>query len=151
MKGKKADPQFIAEFISKCVSLGYETATDIVSHAKNMIKEIDEQIKEIDVKRITRSKLLDVVDAFDKQQKDKSEDEKVLPFYKLDNKTICKYVCDRVRKYPAQFHRKELDPDTKFAIKQLIECKILDRDINGDITKGLKYDDYIQFINEDSK
>ena len=146
MKGKKADPQFIAEFIAKCVELGYETTADILLHAQNTIKEIDEEIKTIETKKVIRSKLLDVVNAFDNKVKDKSEDEKMLSFYKLDNKTICKYICERVRKHPVQFSRQELDPDTCFAIKQLIECKILIRDINADIARGEKYNEYMQFL-----
>jgi hypothetical protein len=61
MKGKKADQEFIINYIQESIKLGIYSPIDILNRAKESILQIDEEIKLINEKKKLRSKLLDVV------------------------------------------------------------------------------------------
>jgi len=152
MKGKKTDSAFVAKFISECAQEGRDTPDKIVTFAKQMIADIDEEIRAIEAKKIMRSKLLDVVVIFEKPVKDKTEDAKMLSFFKLENQTTCKFICDMVKLKPLSTSDQKLDPDARFAIKQLLECKILNRDtITDHIVMGQRFDEYMKFVLREDK
>lgn len=146
MRGKKSDPEFITHFIQESVQEGLETPDQIVQRAKKMIECIDEEIRAIETKKIKRSKLLDVVLSFEKITKDKSKEAKLLPFYKLEYPDVCKTLCKIVRIKPLTIDQK-MDPNQRFSIKQLIECKVLSRDVVKDeLVQGEHFDEYLKFI-----
>jgi len=157
MRGKKSDRVFVAEFIQRCAVSGFETPDSIVEYAKTLIKNIDEEIREIEKKKITRSKLLDVILTFEKQTKNTSEDAKFLSFFKLEYPIMCKFVCDIVKKGPIEVGEKlmplgagESDPTMKFSIKQLLECKVLSR-VGSQVSRGERFDEYMTFVLHEAK
>jgi hypothetical protein len=146
MKGKKSDPEFISQFIQESVREGLATSEQIVQRAKQMMNSIDEEIKSIGPKKIMRSKLLDVVDSFEKETKDKAEEAKLLAFYKLEYPDICKTICKIVRIQPLPLDQ-QMDPNSRFAIKQLLECQVLNRDTTKEeLVQGARFGEYLKFI-----
>lgn len=157
MRGKKSDQVFVAEFIQRCAVSGIETPNAIVEYAKLLIKGIDDDIREIEKKKITRSKLLDVILTFEKQTKSTSEDAKFLSFFKLEYPLMCKFVCDVVKKGPIEVGEKlqalgsgENDPTMRFSIKQLLECKVLTR-VGNQVSRGERFDEYMTFVLHEAK
>lgn len=146
MRGKKADPEFVASFIQESVALGCETTEAIVQRAKVMIKDIDDKIKESEKLKITRSKVLDVILAFEKPNKDKREEAKLLSFFKLEYPKVCKHLCEQAKTAPLLTNSSTtLDSQAIFAIKQLLEAKILAR-IGNHLVRGDRFDDYMKFV-----
>lgn len=152
MRGKKTDPIFISDFMRESIQEGFQTPDQIVQRAKNIIASIDDEIKAIEAKKITRSKLLDVIATFEKPAKDKTDDAKMLPFFKLSYPLSCKYICELVKKAPVTIGEKlqlmgsgDPDPHMKFSVKQLLECGILTR-IGNEITRGEMFDEYMKFV-----
>jgi len=151
MKGKKSDPEFISQFIQDCIDIGLRTPEGMVSHAKVLIEEIDDEIKSIVARKITRSKLLDVIESFEKPKKDKTEEAKLLPFYDLKYQHICRDICWGLRY--------EVDTlpflnwssfgggaaEHNFSVKQLLEAKVLNR-MGYLLLRGEKFDDYMKFV-----
>lgn len=134
MKGKKSDQAFVAQFITESVGRGIATPDEILARAKSMIANIDQEIKAIEEKKLTRSKLLDVVEAFEKQeQADKTGEAKILELFELHYPETCKLICSYIDKY----NFLEIDSidyfefggathsQVKFATKQLIKANIL--------------------------
>ena len=148
MRGKKADPAFISQFIQESVKSGMQTPPDIVAHAKDLIAKIDEEIKAVETKKITRSKLLDVIAAFEMPTRDKSDEAKLLSFFNLGNQVDCKFICDIINVKPLDVEKlKVLDQDKRFAIKQLIECGVLYKDaVSDQIKQDFRFDDYMKFV-----
>lgn len=146
MRGKKADPVFISQFIQESVQSGVESPDQIVQRAKNMIEQIDEEIRSIEAKKITRSKLLDVISTFEKQVKDKTEEAKLLPLFGLEYSDECKEICEAI----ASMWIIEVDDSHnathKYCIKQLTEQKIINRLGKNRFTKGDRFDDYMKFV-----
>jgi hypothetical protein len=152
MRGKKVDPGFVSEFIQECVTnLGIYSSDDIVKHAKSLIQEIDDEIKMLENKKKKRSKLLDVISAFEKVDKDKGEEAKMLSFFKLQYPKTCKEICDllkyQVKSIPALSWASFGDnaAEHNFCIKQMIEAKILTK--TGDqLFRGERFDEYMTFV-----
>lgn len=149
MRGKKTDPSFIAEFIQESVQSGIETPDQIVQRAKDMIEQIDEEIRLIEKKKVVRSKLLDVISSFEKQTKDKSQEAKLLPLFNLEYPETCKYLCEVIQKQPIpadpKLYSTVNDPKNIFAVKQLLERKIISREGNQ-LVRGDRFDDYMKFV-----
>lgn len=150
MRGKKIDSEFLSEFISNCVTLGFETPELIVNHAESLITNIDEEIKRVEQQKIFRSKLLDVVTTFNKPNTaSKSEEAKVLPLFKIQNFTICKEICDKIKDKVMTVqdfsHLKYNITDVLFCIKQLIEHKVLSKSGNH-LLKGDLFAEYMKFV-----
>ena len=154
MKGKKIDSEFISEFISKSIENGLNTPDLIVESAKNKVNNIDVQIKEIEQQKIFRSKLLDVINNFDKYNKvSKLENAKILLFYKLKYPETCKkiyYILKNKSKDLQDINRvnfKDIE-EYKFCIKQMIEIKVIAR-IGDSMIKGERFDEYSNFLLKD--
>lgn len=152
MRGKKADPVFISEFMRESIQEGFETPAQIVERAKRIVGEIDEEIKAIVSKKIKRSKLLDVISTFENTVKDKTEEAKLLPFFKLGYPLSCKFICELVKVRPLDIGEKfqligsgENDPHMRFSVKQLLECRVLSRSGNQ-IKCGDRFDEYMKFV-----
>jgi len=153
MRGKKADPEFLSEFISQCVSTGADTPDLIVKYAKNIIIGIDEEIKRVEQKKVYRSKVLDVISSFEKPVKDsKIEEAKILSYFKIQNPHICKFICHKLK--TCGLALKELNKtewselDLIFCIKQLIEFKVIIK-VGDSLLRGEKFDEYMKFVLKD--
>jgi hypothetical protein len=153
MRGKKADSEFLSNFISQSVQQGCDTQESIAKRAKNMIKEIDEQIKRIEEQKIIRSKLLDVINTFDVSNKsNKLEEAKILSFFKIQNPHICKFICHRLK--VSGLVLKELNKtewselDLIYCIKQLIEFKVITK-VGDSLLRGEKFEEYLKFVLKD--
>lgn len=148
MRGKKADPIFVSQFISECVQKGLTTPNEIIKQARQQIDQIDLEIKSIEDKKKIRGSLLDVISSFEKQNKDKTKEVNLLSFYDLVNQNDCRYICGFVEHNPFNIDEQRLSQDERFALKQLIERKIIARNwfTPTDIIKGERYDEYMQFI-----
>lgn len=150
MRGKKSDPGFVSFFIQESIKDGAQTPEDIVQRAKKIIGKIDDDIKAVELAKVTRSKLLDVISTFEKSNKDHSEESRLLDFFKLSDPKTCKFICDMVKVKPLDKSESNLDPDARFAIKQLLDCKILSR--TGDhIARGERFDEYVAFVLREDK
>lgn len=147
MRGKKRDSDFIGKFIIGCVEKNKNTSNDIIDCAQKEIFNIDEKIKEVEKLKITRSKLLDVVETFKNSElKDNSLQKFDLLFYSLSHKEICHYIVkkslknvsiDNLIKYP-KF-------DTFFCIKQLLEINVLEKNGNN-LIPGKLLNNYLNFM-----
>jgi uncharacterized protein YaaN involved in tellurite resistance len=150
MKGKKSDPEFVAEFIKESVELGLISSDDIVSRARKHIDAIDEMIRAVEESKKTRAKLLDVISTFESHKKDKLEEVRLLSFFSLEDQPTCKFICDMVKLKPLSAEEQQLDPDARFAIKQLLEAKILLR-VKDSIERGERFDEYMTFVLREDK
>jgi hypothetical protein len=155
MRGKKSDSEFISEFITQCVTTGIDTPELIVNYAKNIICGIDEEIKRIEQKKIYRSKVLDVINTFEKtENKNKLEEAKLLSFYKLSHPEICKDICfslKEAKSLPALSWASFGDnaAEHNFCVKQLLEFKVLAK-IGDALLRGDKFEEYLKFLTKDN-
>lgn len=149
MRGKKTDSEFLSSFISECVQKGMETTSDIVTHARSMIKDIDQEIQRVERQKVVRSKLLDVIATFDSSSKtSKSSEVRALSFFKIQNPIICKHICDILKKKPTEmegFLGKFPKEEIIFCIKQLIEHKVIHKS-NNVFLRGDAFEDYNKFV-----
>lgn len=146
MKGKKSDRIFIADFIQESVQIGASTTDEIVNRAKKKIEIIDKEIIAIEEKKITRSKLLDVIANFEKKVIKNANDIKILSFYSLQYPDRCKEICIMLNKGLEINNLPDISI-TNFCNKQLIDNKILKKE-NGKLTCGEKFNEYIMFLGE---
>lgn len=152
MRGKKFDSEFLSDFISTCIKRGMETPEEISAAAKKQIQEIDEEIKRVEKRKVIRSKLLDVVASFDKPTKTcKVEEIRALSFFKIQQPTVCKYICDTLKKSPVTidgFSASFSKEDITFCIKQLLEHKVINK-ANNLFLRGEMFDEYLKFVLRD--
>ena len=150
MRGKKIDSEFLSEYITKCIVLGKHSQEEIVNEAKKEIDNIDSKIKEAEKLKILRSKLLDVVCAFDKSKPSHKNDVKILKFFNIKKTETCRYICNMIKvnsvieldKLDSNNHSKL---DIAFCIKQLAEHNILYK-TDGYIFAGNMFDEYLLFL-----
>lgn len=150
MKGKKSDPFFISQFIQESVQAGAETPEQIINRAKKIVNQIDVDIKNIEIEKIKRSKLLDVIASFEKPIKDKTEDAKTLDFFKLRDPGRCKEICDLLKEHLSLpiLSWTSFGSDIvqyNFCIKQLLEADIIAR-IDDKLICGERFNEYIKFV-----
>jgi hypothetical protein len=151
MKGKKKDSEFLSNFISECIRTGLDTPEEIVRRAKNIISDIDEHIREMEMVRTKRSKLLDVIDAFEVPVKTfRPEEIRVLSFIKIQNPKICQFICTTLKQNPVDHeflitNSSYTPADIFFSVKQLLEHKVISK--TGSVfVRGEMFNDYLQFI-----
>jgi len=153
MRGRKADSEFISEFIAGCVKGGYDTPETIVQQARGGINTIDEEIQRVEKLKVTRAKLLDVIATFDRQAKQsKSEEARILSFFKIQQPQICKFICDRVKNGVIAIEdlgNKYSNQDIMFCIKQLIEHRIVAK-TGSHLLRGDSFEDYLRFVLRES-
>jgi hypothetical protein len=156
MRGRKADPEFVSDFIRECVVSGQDTTEAIIAQAQSKIKEIDDELKAIEQKKATRSKLLDVIASFEKSISNKSDATQLLNFFKIQYPQTCKYICNKLKVNPMKLSDLKLhleinyvEPETNidsiFCIKQLLEAKIIAR-MDDKIMRGSRFDEYMKFV-----
>lgn len=149
MRGKKSDSAFIAEFIAESIQQGMETPDQIVQRAKEQIAQIDEEIKAIELKKLRRSKLLDVILNFEKQAKDRTEDAKLLPFFSIQYPEKCKELCiilKEAKSLPIDWATHGSgNPTTTFCFKQMLERNIIERKANA-LVPGERFEEYWKFV-----
>lgn len=150
MKGKKSDSHFISEFITCSIRNGFDSQEKIVSHAKDLLQEIDKEIRKIEEKKIMRSKLLDVVFSFEKPIKlPKTGEARLLSFFQIQHPFICKYICNILKVDAVDINKLDnytfSKEDFLFCIKQLLEHKILSK-VDHKILKGDHFDEYMKFV-----
>lgn len=148
MRGKKSNPEFVSQFISKCLQQGVITTEEMVKQAKRDIQEIDDKIIEAEKLKAVRSKLLDVILTLDKPEV-KTEEAKLLPLFKLQYPQTCRKICKSMVEIDldgssyVSFENK--DPEIVFCIKQLVEAKIIVR-IENRLIRGEKFNEYMKII-----
>lgn len=150
MKGKKVDTDFLSRFISESIQSGLQTPEEISGRAQEMVKEIDEEIKKVEQRKVIRSKLLDVIATFSvTKPSTKSEEARILSFFKIQNVNICQEICHRVKSSVTTID--ELSkmsysvPDILFSVKQLLEHKILSKS-GSHLLRGEMFDEYLKFV-----
>lgn len=154
MRGKKTDNEFLSSFITQCVKKNINSSEQIAEAARQKVLEIDQKIKEVELLKVTRSKLLDVIATFDKPTKsDKNEEAKILSFFKIQNPLVCKFLCESIKnstiKLGAFKESKHPQEDILFCIKQLIEHKVIHK--TGDhLLRGDMYQEYMKFVLQES-
>lgn len=154
MRGKKADLDFLSEFISQCIQLGMDSPDDFAKRAQSMIEEIDEEIRRVEKQKVLRSKLLDVVLAFKEDNKNNRQEEaKILSFFQIQHPNICKFICDQLKDNVVTIEellkRGKAGPDILFCIKQLLEHKIISKS-GSHLLRGEKFESYLKFIIKES-
>ncbi len=144
MRGKSIDIDFVADFINECVSLNKITTQEICLEAKNRILEIDQKIKDIELLKIKRSKLMDVLNNFNRKlnENPKFVDKNII------NLTLDRSFMNFLKEY---FEKNEkistsdllslnLSNKNKYDIKQLILSGILIKE-NEFLLKGPFWND----------
>jgi hypothetical protein len=66
MKGIKIDNEFVSTFIEACVKAGNATPSQIILEARSQLNLIDEKIKEVEILKKNRSKILGVISTLEK-------------------------------------------------------------------------------------
>lgn len=149
MRGKKIDTQFLHDFIYESITLGYDTDRDIFDRAKYIISEIDQEIKNVELRKIERSKLLGVVESLEINSKYINKEEvKILPFYKISYPDICKKICLSLKEEPllsSDIMDNGLNLDAVFCIKQMIEFKIIAK-VGDYLVRGDMFEEYLNFL-----
>lgn len=167
MKGKKSDPIWVAQFITESIEKGLTTPNEILGRAKKLIDEIDEEIKAIEEKKLMRSKLLDVIETFEKHEpEDKTGEAKILELFDLDYPETCQNICKYIDK--SDYYNLEIDDlyyfkcdevslsQVKFAAKQMIKAGILckletdnELGIGARLTAGPRFEEYMKYVLQD--
>lgn len=153
MRGKKIDTEFLSEFIQECVQSGLDSPEDFANKARSEIANIDQAIKEVENKKVRRSKLLGVIMSFETPIKqNKIEESKILPFYNLSYPDICNKLCIQLAESgpipDATYHNsKEEQLDYAFCFKQMIERHIICKSGHYFI-KGKAFDSYYNFMKQ---
>ena len=149
MKGKKSDPEFLSQFIEQCVQQDISTPEEIVGLAQQEIQRIDQKILEVEELKIKRSKLLDVVSNFQKPNKSKSEDAKVISFFQIQYPDICFFICELMKNCNCTlsqlYNPKFKSSDTNFCIKQLLEHQVITK-VGNSFLRGEMFERYLKFI-----
>lgn len=149
MRGKKVDTEFLSNFIKKCADENKCSPDQILQEAKDQIYKIDNKIREVESLKINRSKLIDVINAFDKQEKVTPDIAKSLPLFNIKNGHICKFICDLLKCNNIKFESIYTDNfnthDILFCVKQLIENKIISK-VGDYLLQGSRYDEYVKIV-----
>lgn len=153
MKGKKADPIFVSNFITNCINSGIISAEEIMNKAQSSINEIDVLIQQIEEKKKTRSKLLDVVNSFQISNKNIDNDIYLLGLFNIHNFNICKYICNLLKVSSISISDLESSPFPKeevfFCVKQMVDNNIIHK-TDKNLLQGIKFSDYLSFVLKDN-
>lgn len=149
MRGKKIDNEFLSEFITICAEAEKCMPEEIMLEAQKEIELIDSKILEVEILKVRRSKLLDVITTFSSKPKSNVEEVKVLHYFNIENQHICKFICDSLTttglKIDSIKSTVYTPSDVLYCVKQLLEHKIIYR--TGDcILRGNKFDEYYKTI-----
>jgi hypothetical protein len=150
MKGKKSDPEFLSQFIQQCILQNITTPEEIAQLAQQKIAQINEKILEIELLKIERSKLLDVVSTFQEPSKSsKTEEARLISFFQIQHPDICNFICHRIKKTNCTkqdlFNQNFDISDINFCIKQLLEHKIILK-VGYAFLPGEMFDSYLKSV-----
>lgn len=144
MKGHKADNEFISNFIGICIQNGKDSNELILSEAKKILASIDKKIIQAEKLKLKRSKILDVINAFD--TKAHIENKNIINLYKVSNLDLARKICKSLSNIGADLFTLEKlsknKEDLLFTIKQLLENKIIIK--NNNVYS--KHEMYYQFV-----
>jgi hypothetical protein len=147
MKGKKVDTEFVNDFISNCLLKNKTSSEEIVLAAKEQIDNIDLKIKEAEHLKKIRSKILDVIYTFEKQEKNTYN--KILFLFKIQNPHIAKFLLDKIKLKKINIEDcKDSEyqyTDILFCIKQLLEYNVIKKD-NDFFVASEAFNDYLSFV-----
>lgn len=149
MRGKKVDNEFLSDFISQCSINDKSSIEDIIIEAQNDIFNIENKIKEVELLKVRRSKLLDVIIIFKEKTLIPKQDKDKLQYFNIKNQHICKFITDTLKdnnlmisSINSTSYSKE---DILFCIKQLLEHKIIFK--TGDcLVKGINFEEYCNVL-----
>lgn len=150
MKGKKADSDFIAEFISICAKDGILLKDEVINKAKKEIEIIDDKIKQITELKKKRSKLVDVVSSFEIKTKNNSNEKINLSFHSLKDLSLAKKICLSINILNQNdVWAADLSKEALLIVKQLINLKIirLEKD-SYKLAASERYNDFINFVDK---
>ena len=147
LKGKRIDSEFVSSFIEKCIGNNLLSTEEMLNFARNELLNIDSKIKEVENLKKIRPKILDVICTLQSDKKlNKSEDYKVLLLFNIKDKNICRFICKSIKEKPIDINgllsEKYNVGDINFAIKQLIELKVLYKSGNY-LLRGDMFDSYV--------
>lgn len=144
MRGKKADIDFINDFVTQCLNSNKKSTDDFVHEANLKISEIDNKIKEAEKLKIYRSKLIDVVNHFGPNKKENID----LTYYNLPHQSICKAICELISNSEINIEQINIKNDNLFfCIKKMHELKIIKKE-NNIISKHVNYNNYMSIFKE---
>lgn len=144
MRGKKADTEFISQYIINCTASGKSSPQEIYVQAEQEIQKIDEQIKNIESLKKHRSKLIDVVNLF-KDKKDNSEDINIVNFYKITNINLAYRICSHVLNKEQSLDAPENKAEKLQTLKKLVDLSILKKS-NGLIEQGPLFNNFYFYV-----
>jgi hypothetical protein len=149
MKGKKANIEFVSQFMSECVKRGISTPEAIVSEAKIQLEELERKIKEAENWKIARSDILDVVESFEKGGKKIPDGAENLDLFQIEQPEICRFICGIVKMEPimmSSLNSTHYDvQDMIFCVKQLVQFGVLNK--SGDVLlRGDRFGDYLAIM-----
>lgn len=146
MKGKKFDKEFFSQYISDCISKNITSSDDMIHHAKQRIKNLDEKIKEIEFIKQERSKLLDVIYSFQKHDKVNNNKEiRLLSLYKINNPNLCKIICENLDKLEIKETQGYSKLEILICIKQLMENQVITK-LGSRFVPGGLFNEYCSFV-----
>jgi hypothetical protein len=155
MKGKKVDSVFISEFISKCIQMNKTSSSDIVNIALQEVDDIDRKIKEVELLKIKRCKLQDVITSLRRDTKKINKDElDQIAFFDIKHRNIAEYICRQV--LLGEFGISNINniyftnEDIAFTIKQLIQASVV-RSSGKYLYIGDKHYNYIKFLESNNE
>lgn len=146
MRGKRVDNEFISEFIADCIRSGINTPEDIMSVAQRDINEIDEAIKRVEKDKIRRSKLLDVINAFQAKAEKSTTEASALPYFNMKYPNVCQFICETLKQGPVSINEIKgnyTTSDIIFCVKQLLENKIISKS-GPYLIRGNNFNDYMK-------
>lgn len=163
MKGKKADNEFVSQYISQCLLENKLSQYEIYEKAQNEIVEIDQKIKEAEELKKKRSKLLDVVERFSDEKKCKKEID-ILKLFNITNKSLCQVIWHTIAQQELLQGNNfinylmslgYLKNAIKFALKELednqVVVKVLTNEFVSDdkafsFIRGNNFDTYFKYV-----
>jgi hypothetical protein len=135
--------------MASCISKGLISKESIVEEALREIEEIDLKIKEVEVLKITRSKLLDVVNIVSEPKKEVAPQKKILCFLNIHNPKVCKLICDILSGSSILISELKTMPNYNdefmLCIKQLQENRIISR-IGNSLVRGEMFIEYYNYL-----
>ncbi len=135
MRGKKKDIDFISQFISNCANSGIFSSDDILNVAKQELNKLNTQIIEAENLKITRSKILDLIELFDKK-------ENINNIHLLSKIDLCRFIVKSINlNYKELNYKNYSQQEINFYIKQLIKNQVIIKS-GSSFIPGKKYSEF---------
>ena len=141
MRGKIIDVEFTAAFIQECCLANKANQKEIVIEARTRISRIDDEIRRIEVLKVERSKLTDIVNSFHHEEETRPADSFATNECLVDDFTdhVRCYIgenapvviADVVKRFGGSVRNK-----TFLALKKLSESGLVSRDQSRNFIRG---------------